>query len=134
METDRMGLWIILALCGVMVLSGLLVTGGPETGRQEKRDQQRIRDSIAFANLVTCIAHRDGEALPQAIAPDAECGGRPLPADPPAGHDYRYRRLSDRTFEICSTAERPERLRQTYNLSIREGDAVCREFRFKPAE
>lgn len=134
MGSDRMGLWIILALCGVMVLSGLLVTGGPETGRQEKRDQQRIRESANFADLVTCIAHRDGEALPQAIAADAECWGHPLATNPPVGHPYRYRRLSDRTFEICFTAERPELLNQTYNLYIREDDEVCREFPFKPVE
>lgn len=97
---------VAIATVGVLVVGlGFLAIGGPESARQERRDQQRQTDLQRLDYQVQCLAGNAGNLLPQAIAGTDAC---PLPddlVDPKTGEAYRYQILSEQSYRICATFE-----------------------------
>jgi hypothetical protein len=108
MQRDLIATLAIAAAVGAAVVTGLVYTGGPGAGRAERRDEVRLRDLGALADLTRCLADLDDHRLPDRLGPEPRCGTKIALADPFTGTPYRYDRLSDWSFRLCAVLERPE--------------------------
>lgn len=97
---------VAIAAIGALVVGlALWATGGPDTARQERRDQERFNDLQALSYHVQCLARDTGNTLPASVEPTASC---PLPeglTDPATGQSYSYEALTDRSFRLCAQFE-----------------------------
>lgn len=94
---------IAVALIGV----GLLLTGGPDQARKERRDQEREDDLGSLASLVDCLASANGGRLPDRLAQTSDCDWQARLADPFTNQPYRYERITERSYQLCATFETP---------------------------
>ncbi len=109
MRTRNLSAAVLGLLVAVAVGLGILAIGGPETARQERRDQARLSDLSGLKSYVQCITREDG-ALPDTLPPNRSCGRDVRFTDPATGDAYVYDRLSDREYKLCASFERPELL------------------------
>lgn len=125
-----------LLLAGMVVLvtgaliAGFVVVGGPGYARLEKADVQRAQDLQRLHAYLQC-GHED-TILPETLDEDDYCpsyAGDITTTDPATGEAYAYRRISDRSFEICATfATDPQTVKREYNFQSLtfEGQVGCR--------
>ena len=132
MRADRLAVWCLTALVATMLALALVQTGGPATGRAEKRDLARLDDLGALERFVICVARKDGQtALPDTLAPVAACPDDTPRDDPFTGAPYRYARLGGTEFRLCATFEMPARL--DYRASQLDRETGCITGRISPA-
>lgn len=100
----------LLAVGGIVV--GLLVVGGPETARMEKRDALRLRELQDLNRHVICLARAQGnDSLPESLDATKLC---PTPLRDDAlllSEGYVYEPLDESNFQLCATFEDIDRLR-----------------------
>lgn len=94
---------LIVVVTGALI-AGFAVVGGPGYARLEKADAQRAQDLQRLHNYLQCSWEET--ILPEALSDDAYCfsyAGDIPTTDPVTGEEYMYRRISDKSFEICAT-------------------------------
>jgi hypothetical protein len=117
------------------VAGGLFLIEGPETERGRRIDARRVEDLEALARAIDCYWTLRG-ALPSdldALAAQMErlAGERPIDrrcrpsgtSDPETGDAYRYRVVSEKSYERCARVAEPSPPRPAA-APRREGDAA----------
>ena len=102
--------WATAALAVVaaaLVGAGLLLSGGPDQARKERRDRQRLDDLVALEPLVDCLANANRGQLPDRLAPGPQCNWPAGLEDPFTGQPYRYARTGPRSYRLCAGFETP---------------------------
>lgn len=108
MRTDRQPLLLLAGLAALAVVLGLVTTGGPGTGRMERRDEARHADIGALQRHVLCRANAEGGQLPDDLTAVEGCFIDPDHlADPLTGAPYRYSVIDASQYEICAEFEGP---------------------------
>lgn len=118
----------IATLAVIAILGGLLLIGGPEQARKERRDQQRHADLAAMTGLVRCLADRNGGQLPQTLAAEPDCNGQIRMTDPGGGAPYRYQVTGPDSYQLCADFELPQERRIGWMDRDADG-CVRREYR-----
>lgn len=100
---------IVSALVLVTIVSGFFVIGSPQSQRELRFDQQKVRDLENIQYQI--IDHwRSTETLPSSLeALEDPLTGFVVPQDPQEGMAYEYSVVSaaENTFELCATFNRP---------------------------
>lgn len=107
MRKDSLPQILIGAIVAVLVILGIVIVGGPETGRIEMRDHERIENLADLADYVACLADAGGKTLPEALSRSAACPPDTRFDDPFTGQPYRYERVTDTSFRLCAEFEAP---------------------------
>lgn len=107
MRADQLPPILIGIAVAAAIGLGLMVTGGPGTGRMEKRDARRLSDLAALGDYVVCLADAADHRLPEALTRSEACRQDTPFEDPFTGAPYRYERASDTSFRLCAGFERP---------------------------
>ena len=97
----------LVVIAGALIGAGLLLTGGPEQARKERRDQERADDLGSLTRLVDCLAGANGGRLPDGLAQTPECDWQARLVDPFTDQPYRYERITERSYQLCATFETP---------------------------
>ncbi len=128
---------LAVLLIGVSVGAGLVATGGPQEGRVERQDAQRMEDLDRITRWLRCP---NQDALPQmledtAFCPDAR--GDLNVTDPATGQTYDYRRLTSDRAEICvqlyaKSASHKFRFRTNVDATGRACNSVTRNVAHEP--
>ncbi len=81
------------------IAAGFWVLGTPGRQREIAADRQRLQDMSAIAQQIYNQYTTEGEnyRLPEAL------GATEVRNDPLTNQPYEYRRLGDRTYELCAT-------------------------------
>ena len=87
------------------VAVGIGILGSPADERVRQLDQRRVEDLERIARAVDVFSSRR-QQLPSVVEDLRETGVL-VPNDPISGVPYEYRRLDDKTFELCAQFERP---------------------------
>lgn len=93
----------LIGLALAMVVAGIWVSGGPEAGRAERRDQQRWADLDAIALQAMCLV-KEGVAVPPVIATET-CPDLPNLADRQTGMPYRIALVRPGILRVCAEME-----------------------------
>ena len=112
----------IAVTISVAVVLGLIATGGLTSGRQERRDEIRLRDMRQISRFVKCVAKLDEGTPPDVLAPNPACGSDPAFADPVTGAPYVYEKISDISYRLCATYERPDLVLDQLKVIFRSFD------------
>jgi hypothetical protein len=104
-------------LAGLVVLAavvlGLLVVGGPEAGRRDRRDAARLADIRQIADAIAC--HAAAKADPPApstieqISPACLARGPQELVDPSTGAAFAIERPTPDLARVCADFEAPSR-------------------------
>lgn len=97
-------------LVAAVIAAGLWTTGGPLTGRMERRDEVRLNDLQAMIWAVRCMADDQDGVLPETYAHTDHCRSDRATTDPFDGTAYAYAVTSPTSFELCANFERPDRI------------------------
>lgn len=110
-----------------LVVAGLVAVGSPGTARKFKADQER-RNRISQLHFVLSAQVREEGTLPESLdAIEDEVvrqigyGSDPR-EDPETGELFEYRKISDRSYEVCAT------------FHASSNDARAREFGSYPGD
>lgn len=91
-------------LAALLVGAGLMVVGGPDQARAERRDDARL---LALRNYAECLSHLPIEALTNASADTCEAEIKP---PLPQGESLRFETVGSTKVRVCSRFEYPDRL------------------------
>jgi len=104
---------ILLAVATTVVLAsiiaGVILVGGPASGRLERLDKDRIEDLREIMQALDRFWD-DKERLPatlEELAEDPRVRVRIL--DPGSGEPYKYHVLDDSAYELCAVFDRESR-------------------------
>lgn len=95
-----------VALVLVAIVLGVVAIGSPVNQRAQRLDERRIG---ALQNLTGAVDEywRTHNRLPQSIAELATDPRLTAPReDPVTGHEYTYRTLTERTYQLCADFDR----------------------------
>lgn len=95
----------ILGVAALLIVTALIVTGGPVHARKEHRDTMRRSDLMAIKHYAQCMVRTDQDALPKALAAVPGCGKLPRQHDPFTNVDYHYEVLDPTTLRLCAGFE-----------------------------
>ena len=117
--------WATAALAAVAALlvgAGLLISGGPDQARKERRDRQRLDDLVALEALVDCLANANRGQLPDRLVPNAQCSWSAALDDPFTGQPYRYVATGLRSYRLCAGFETPPPDRERFGPFMRDAE------------
>lgn len=101
-KTARAVGWIALLVVLVFVFGGFFIIGSPQNQRLYRFDERRISD-LQTVQWQVVNFWQQKEKLPQTLLElEDPISGFTAPEDPETGSDYRYRIVSDLTFELCA--------------------------------
>lgn len=111
MSRARTRLMVILTglVVAIAVVLGLMLVGGPDTGRRDRRDAGRLTDLRLISQALVC--HASGRAQPPAPMSLAEISPACLSADraadlrDPSGADYVILRPAPDLVRVCAEFE-----------------------------
>ena len=121
----QLGLGIVVVLA---VVAGFLTVGGPEAGKQERRDQLRRQDLGKLSQYIHCVAAANDNTLPETISSHDTCERDIRFIDPYTGAPYVYERISDTSYLLCATFEAPEKLSFFQALNPKTG---CAQYTYR---
>lgn len=126
MRHERPALLLIGVLSIAAVGLGLYTTGGPGAGRMERHDRIRESDLTKLSHYMRCVADANGKTLPAALTRSEACNADTRFDDPFTGAPYRYEKVSDTGFRLCTSFERPEMIRRLGSAGVSfEGATGC---------
>lgn len=108
--------WVGCALALAAIGIGIAVSGSPEQVRMQRMDERRTSDLQQIAWMLQEQVNA-GHGLPLTLAEPS------VSTDPWTGVPYEYRRLDDRSFELCATFS---------TASIPPAHAVAKPYRTSP--
>lgn len=117
-DPSRLGRAGLAGLALAAIVAAMFSGGSPATGRAEARDNVRRGDISRLSDLALCIAREEG-ALPDILGPHDICDSDPPLTDPFTGTAYDYEVLSEDSFRLCATFERPEHMRRGFGPARR---------------
>ncbi|WBU62842.1 hypothetical protein [Paracoccus aerodenitrificans] len=121
-DTRNISAGLIAALAAVLVIAGLILSGGPGQARQEYRDRIRVQNLTQLSENILCLAQDEG-ALPDAPSVTVNCPGPLTPRDPFTDAPYRYEITGDRNFRLCATFERPDIVARQHAFGVPDFDS-----------
>lgn len=124
----RLGLSVLVT---ILILLGLIASGGPGAGRLEKRDQTRLSDLRSLGSYVICVANARDQTLPDSLAPVEVCRRTMRREDPFGGVPYRYEKLSPTAFRLCADFEDPARMNTGWGNDLNR-ETGCIDFTYTP--
>lgn len=112
MSLARTRLIVLLTgiLVGLAIVAGMMLVGGPDTGRRDRRDAQRLSDLRIIAEALICHSSGHAEPLrpmalaeitPACLSTDRAGGLR----DPGTGAAYRIARPDPLLATVCADFE-----------------------------
>lgn len=107
MRSDRLALIALGGLAALLVVAGLVMVGGPEEARRQRRDEARI---AALSYLARCMAQlpaAEFDALPPEMAADTSCVDGGNWRDTQTGTPFRLVRGEGGAFSLCAAFENP---------------------------
>ncbi|SFD06101.1 hypothetical protein [Tropicimonas isoalkanivorans] len=131
MRPDTLARLSLALLVVLLIVLGVRITGGPETGRMEERDRTRLSDLRDVATTVRAAANAESGTLPEALDSMIGAPSDLRLADPFTGAPYRYERLSDRAFRVCADFELPDRIRRPQVTDF-DGGSGCLTYTYQP--
>lgn len=106
------------------LIASLWLSGGPQQGRAETRDQTRLKELRTLkADVAGCQSLPRGDQA-QDVNP-LDCARAPQHLSAMAG-SITYHPLANDRFELCTRLESPDRAGSRYNI-YRKGDLHCIE-------
>ncbi|AXC48373.1 hypothetical protein DRW48_00435 [Paracoccus suum] len=94
-------------MTALSVGGALVFTGGPMTGRSERRDETRMNDLRRLSSQVQCLATNGPRRLPSELAPTPACPSEVRLADPYTAAAYRFEPVEPDSYRVCADFEHP---------------------------
>jgi hypothetical protein len=117
------------------VVGGVIVVGGPDTGRLERLDDERVEDLRGIMRAIDRFKEHH-ERLPETLVELAEDPrARVNTLDPASALPYEYAILSEDTYQLCAVFDgesRPLR-RAAADFWSHSGGRQCFELAPKPS-
>ena len=129
--------WATAALAAVAALlvgAGLILSGGPDQARKERRDRQRLDDLTVLQALVTCLANAEQGQLPDQLAPSPQCDWPAGLEDPLTGEPYRYAPTGPRSYRLCAGFETPPPGSSQFGGFMRDADGCVDRLYIPPRQ
>lgn len=119
---------VMMFVISAALVGGFLTVGGPQQGRNEQQDRQRLDDLLTLKRYLSCSIN--DTALPVDLNQEAYCRKKRAPSvfDPQTGLPYVYRLLDENVFEVCATfqAGHVKQIRYSRTNELRfEGKEGC---------
>lgn len=114
MKIDSLATLALGGLAALLVGAGLVMVGGPEEARQQKRDEAR---GYALSKLARCMAQlpaAEFDALPPELAADTPCVEDDNWRDAETGAPFRLVRGEGGDFSLCAVFEKPASVRRNF--------------------
>lgn len=125
--------WVIGVIILMTIGAGIWSLGGPASAKQEKRDKARMSDIQNLNDHVICLSRQAEQGLPATLplAGDVPSACTPVPrmVDPFTDAPHGYERLSDDSYLICATFEKPELIAYPATFDATTG---CVRFSYQP--
>lgn len=118
---QRAATWGIAILAAAAIGAGLALSGGPERGRKERRDDARLQDLGQMSQTINCLAG-DSARLPAEIATTGGCPGPIRTVDPFTDQPYRVEPVGEGKYRLCAGFELPAEAAQSW--PARDGDCL----------
>lgn len=115
--------WVLISLAVVATALAFPLTGGPDRGRMEQRDAARISDLRTLSGDVAMCFEGHQEGLPETLPP-LDCARNAGQLTGFAA-GITYRRVSDRSFDLCTTVEFPPAV-GGYGIALTDDTACLR--------
>lgn len=127
---------IIAGLALAAVIGAVATVGGPAQGRIEKRDHARYDAIRTIAKIAKCRALENDKSLPETLEPGSKCNNVKYPTANDLGFDasFKYTKLNEQTFEICSDFEDLDTLRTwSYGADSFNRKTGCLSQKYNPS-
>ena len=109
---DRVAAGIVSTAVVAAVAAGIYLLRSPSEERTLRLDQRRVADLRTLSGAVDVYWTRH-QRLPASLDElRSEPVGRLDLSDPASSSTYEYRRLADRSYEVCATFERDSSARE----------------------
>lgn len=102
------------ALALGLACGALILVGGPETARAERRDDARIDMIREMARCLSDLPQAARDALPDTARADMDCATGERWKDPATGEPYRIEKRGAGSVAVCARFEMPDRLGYAY--------------------
>ena len=100
---------VAAAVAGAAIIAGVILVGGPEGGRMERLDGERLEDLRGIMEAVDRF-WTDHERLPATLEELAQYPRvRVDILDPGSDEPYEYESLGEDTYELCAVFDRESR-------------------------
>lgn len=124
--------WGVAGIIVLAIIGGLMMTGSPMKARDLKIDAKRLNNMQDIARVISCYADNNDGVLPgrlDEIKRSIDGGLRNDPklrrcqnlkwkTDPVLDVDFEYKKLGEKSFELCGVFERKQDPKLTKNKSI----------------
>ncbi len=117
--TLALGALALMLACGALIL-----VGGPETARAERRDDARIDMIREIARCLGDLPQAARDALPDTARAEMDCAPGARWKDPATGEPYRIEKRGAGRVAVCAQFEMPDRLGYAYGGQL-EHDTGC---------
>lgn len=99
--------YVAIILVLISVIGGFFLVGSPTTAREKRYDSERTADLQDIQWQIVSYWQRK-EVLPVELSDlNDSISGYSLPVDPKTGLAYEYSVIDGKTFELCTTFDRP---------------------------
>lgn len=99
--------YTIIVIVIVTVIVGFFIVGSPKEERLRRLDQQRV-EHLQFLQSEILNYWINKERLPTDLSDlQDDIRGLAIPTDPETDTEYVYKKMSELTFSLCATFERP---------------------------
>ena len=125
MRLDRLAPLGLGVLAAAMIGGGLMVVGGPEAARREKRDDAR---ALAISQLARClrdVPKAEFDALPKEMTAETACADRMNWKDAETGVPFRIESDGSGYFRVCATFEKPRMVRNAFYEQAFDAETGC---------
>ncbi|MDO5704661.1 MAG: hypothetical protein Q4G49_06240 [Paracoccus sp. (in: a-proteobacteria)] len=99
-------MWGLAGLSAMVLVAGLVISGGPMRGQAERRDADRRADLDAIHMQISCKTIESGVLTTDAHASPA-CPNVPRLTDPHSGAPYRVEVVDAHNIRLCAGFEAP---------------------------
>lgn len=124
--------WLVAVVIILTVIGGLMMVGSPMKARDLKLDAKRLNNMQSTARLISCYADNNLDGLPDALERAKasigdgrfydpklrRCQNLKWKTDPLSDADFEYKRLGEKSFELCGVFERKQDSITTQNTAI----------------
>ncbi len=124
--------WCVSAVIIFAIIGGLMMVGSPMKARDLKIDAKRLNNMQDIARVISCYADKDEGGLPSSLDEIKDsidgglrhdpklrrCQNLKWKTDPVLDVDFEYKKLGEKSFELCGVFERKQDPKLTKNKSI----------------
>lgn len=125
MRPDRLAPLGLGVLAAAMVIAGLMVVGGPEAARREKRDEARAGDISSLARCLRDLPQAELDALPNEMTAGTACADSVTWKDAATGEPFRIESDGSGHYRVCATFESPKKIRHVFYGQAFDPETGC---------